>query len=239
MLRYATLALSASWASSAQISLDGRAAAHVYDGHGGLSAGASSRLLWDYPEAQRADVLDMLFLPQHGLSLHTIKVEIGGDAQSTDGTEPSHEHARGDLSCTRGYEIFLLQEAKRRNPDIVTFGLSWGAPGWINNGTTFFGEEMMSYQSDWVACIKKELGFWVDYIGSWNERPYGGPEYIKGLRAALDLQGASTTKIVIPDGGYDASILADAAADPAFNASASATLQAPPTPLARPPTSNP
>ena len=103
------------------LTIDGGALAHVYDGHGGLSAGASSRLLWDYPQPQRDDILDALFKPQHMLSLHQLKVEIGGDAQSTDGTEPSHMHARGDLSCARGYELFLLKEAKRRNPDIVTF----------------------------------------------------------------------------------------------------------------------
>eukprot|EP01052_Picozoa_sp_SAG31_P059841 SAG31_NODE_19087_length_612_cov_1.202729_1_plen_93_part_10 len=32
-----------------------------WDGIGGLSAGASSRLLFDYPEPSRSDVLDMLF----------------------------------------------------------------------------------------------------------------------------------------------------------------------------------
>jgi len=43
-------------------------------------------------------------------------VEIGGDCQSTDGTEPSHMHDRDDLSCTRGYEWWLMAQAKARNP---------------------------------------------------------------------------------------------------------------------------
>lgn len=63
--------------------LDARTAHHVYAGHGALSAGASSRLLWDYPEPQRSQILDYLFLPQFGANMHTLKVEIGGDAQST------------------------------------------------------------------------------------------------------------------------------------------------------------
>ena len=98
--------------------------AHTYTGHGGLSAGASSRLLMDYNESVRSDILDMLFKPQWGLGLHLLKVEIGGDDQSTDGSEPSHSHYHGDLSCTRGYELMLLKEAKARNPDIVTYGLT-------------------------------------------------------------------------------------------------------------------
>jgi galactosylceramidase len=204
-------------ATSSAITLNGASLGHRYDGHGGLSAGASSRGLWDYPAPQRDDILDMLFKPQWGLSLPLLKVEIGGDAQSTDGTEPSHAHSRTDVSCARGYELFLLREAKKRNPDILTYGLSWGAPGWINNGT-FFGPEMWAYQTAWAACIELELGFKVDYIGVWNERYWGGTDYVIGLRAALDAAGFSATKIVIPDGGYDPAIMADAAANSSFSA---------------------
>ena len=73
------------WAFS-QINIDWDSKGPKYDGHGALSAGASSRLLIDYPEPYRSNVLDFLFLPRFGASLHMIKVEIGGDTQSTDGT---------------------------------------------------------------------------------------------------------------------------------------------------------
>lgn len=79
--------------------VDGSEAHLSYDGHGALSAGASSRLLIDYPEPQRGQVLDLLFKPNYGASMDMIKVEIGGDGQSTDGTEASHMHSRDDLSC--------------------------------------------------------------------------------------------------------------------------------------------
>ena len=52
--------------SSSSILLDGTAAFHSWDGFGGLSAGASSRLLRDYPEPQRNDILDLLYKPSHG-----------------------------------------------------------------------------------------------------------------------------------------------------------------------------
>ena len=106
------------------ININGAAPFHVFDGVGLLSAGASSRYLYDYPAKQRNEVLDFLFKPQFGASLDIIKVEIGGDCQSTSGTEPSHQHSRGDLKCDRGYESWLLKEAKARNPKIVTWGLS-------------------------------------------------------------------------------------------------------------------
>jgi len=39
------------------------------------------RLLHDYPEPQRTEVLDWMFKPNFGASFHRIKVEIGGDGQ--------------------------------------------------------------------------------------------------------------------------------------------------------------
>jgi hypothetical protein len=111
-----------------KIVLDDRNAGRRFDGHGGLSAGASSRLLFDYPEPQRSQILDLLWLPNHGAALHICKVEIGGDVQSTDGTEASHQHTRFDDAPERffrGYEWWLMVEAKKRNPDVITYVLSW------------------------------------------------------------------------------------------------------------------
>ena len=50
----------------------------VYDGHGGLADAGSSRLLMDYKEPQRGEILDYLFLPSFGASLQLLKVEVGG-----------------------------------------------------------------------------------------------------------------------------------------------------------------
>lgn len=46
--------------SNLRITLDGTTALHEYEGHGALSAGASSRLLWDYMEPQRSEVCSQL-----------------------------------------------------------------------------------------------------------------------------------------------------------------------------------
>jgi hypothetical protein len=84
------------------VDLSSSAAGLPFDGHGGLSAGASSRLLFDYEPAFRSEILDLLWKPGFGASLHVCKVEIGGDTQSTDGTEPSHVSAR--VSEPTGFE---------------------------------------------------------------------------------------------------------------------------------------
>lgn len=54
---------------------------------------------------QRDEILDYLFKPNYGASLHILKVEIGGGAQSTEGTEASHMYTADDLDYTRGYEV--------------------------------------------------------------------------------------------------------------------------------------
>lgn len=109
----------------------------VFEGIGALSAGASSRLLIDYPEPARAAILDTLFKPHYGASLHHLKVEIGGEINSTDGTEPTHARTREEFQnpkpqyYQRGYEWWLMGEAKKRNPAILLDVLQWGAPPWI------------------------------------------------------------------------------------------------------------
>ena len=108
----------------------------VFEGIGALSAGASSKLLIDYPEKIRSQILDYLFKPKFGASLQQLKVEIGGDVNSTDGSESSHAHTRNEFLnpepafFQRGYEWMLLNEARKRNPEIFLDCLEWGCPGW-------------------------------------------------------------------------------------------------------------
>ena len=51
--------------------------------------------------------------PNFAAALQILKVEIGGDAQSTDGTESSHMHESWDENYQRGYEWWLMVEAKK------------------------------------------------------------------------------------------------------------------------------
>ena len=77
-------------APAATIAVDTQQLERVWDGIGGLSAGASSRLLYDYPEQARSDILDLLFAPNVGWGYQILKMELGGDCQSTWGTESSY-----------------------------------------------------------------------------------------------------------------------------------------------------
>ena len=54
---------------------------------------------------------DALFNVNNGGALQIFKTEMGGDAQSTEATEPSHMHTRDDENYDRGYEWWLMVEA--------------------------------------------------------------------------------------------------------------------------------
>jgi O-glycosyl hydrolase len=201
-------------AAADAVTISGTGTGRVFDGIGAISGGGgNSRLLIDYPEPERSQILDYLFKPGYGASLQILKVEIGGDTNSTDGAESSHEHYRGDLSCDRGYEWWLMQQAKARNPNIKLYGLAWGAPGFLGNGN-FWSTDTVSYLLDWLGCAAGK-GLGIDYLGGWNERGYDKTFY-ENLHAGLRSHGYATL-VVGADSGWD---VADAmVSDPTFASS--------------------
>jgi hypothetical protein len=83
-VRLAVTALAAALVGvgAAPLALNFSRVGQFYHGIGALSGGGGvTRLLLDYDEAIRSDVLDALFKPKAGASLQLIKVEIGGDTQ--------------------------------------------------------------------------------------------------------------------------------------------------------------
>jgi hypothetical protein len=186
-------------AVSTTVNVSGTSSGLTFDGIGAISGGGgNSRLLVDYPEPQRSQLLDYLFKPGYGADLQMLKIEIGGDTNSTDGAEASHEHSRGVVDCNQGYEWWLAAQAKARNPNIKIYGLSWGAPGWISGG--FWSQDTINYLMDWFGCAKQH-GLTIDYLGGWNERDYNAGWY-ENLKSTLVSKGYGSTKVVGADSGW-------------------------------------
>lgn len=169
--------------ASEKVTVDGDSQGRTFGGVGALSAGASSRLLYDYPKRQRSQILDYLFKPGYGAALQILKVEIGSGANSTSGSEATHMRNPRDLDCGRGYEWWLAKEAKKRNPDIKLAALAWGAPGWAGgkDGSPdggFYSPRTVDYYLHWLGCAEKH-GLHIDYLGGWNERGYDTSWYVK------------------------------------------------------------
>ncbi|HEV2371471.1 MAG TPA: RICIN domain-containing protein [Streptosporangiaceae bacterium] len=179
------------------VTINGQGTGQVFGGVGAISGGGgNTRLLIDYPEPYRSQILDYLFKPGYGAALQILKVEVGGDADSTDGSESSIEHTRGSVDCNSGYEWWLMEQAKARNPDIKLYGLAWGAPGWIGNGN-FWSTDMTNYLLAWLNCAKSH-GLTVNYLGGWNENGWVGSWFVK-LRKALDAAGYPQVQLVAAD----------------------------------------
>uniref|UniRef100_A0A8C3W0W5 Galactocerebrosidase n=1 Tax=Catagonus wagneri TaxID=51154 RepID=A0A8C3W0W5_9CETA len=151
--------------------------------------------------------------PNFGASLHILKVEIGGDGQTTDGTEPSHMHYALDENYFRGYEWWLMKEAKKRNPNITLVGLPWSFPGWLGKGFNwpYVNLQLTAYYvMTWIVGAKHYHDLDIDYIGIWNERAFD-TDYIK-LRRMLNYQGLQRVKIIASDNLWEpisASMLLD------------------------------
>jgi hypothetical protein len=184
-----TLALLASAPAGAQVTsivLDSAGRGPAYEGIGAASAGASSRLLYDYQEPYRSQVLDYLFKPGYGAALQHLKVEIGADVNSTDGSEPSSMRSRSDHDYNRGYEWWLMEEARKRNPQIILDTLPWGAPGWVGHGH-LYSQDMANYVADFIEGASKVHHLDIAWTGIWNETQFDGT-YVKQLHHTLVAQ---------------------------------------------------
>ncbi|HZR43297.1 MAG TPA: hypothetical protein VFB12_24490 [Ktedonobacteraceae bacterium] len=203
------------------ITVDGNGSGKTFDGVGAISGGGgTSRLLYDYPPEQQKQILDYLFKPGYGASLQILKVEIGGDTNSTNGSEASHMRSRTDQNYFRGYEWWLMEQAKARNPNIKLYGLEWGAPGWfqaspdIDAKHPFWSHDNITYIINWIKGAQIYHHLHIDYIGGWNESGYNKTWY-EDLKQALVSNGL-TTKIVASDEiGW--AVATDMKNDPAFN----------------------
>jgi hypothetical protein len=162
--------------STMTLLLDGNGKGRIFEGVGGLSTGATTRFQMDYPEPYKSQILDYLFKPYYGASLHHLKVEIRGDTNSTWGSEPSHMHSREDQNYNRGYEWWLMQEARKRNPKIFIELLPWGALGWIGHHH-YYSQDMIDYDLKFINAARDICG--VDILSmrrapsKWGIAPVG------------------------------------------------------------------
>ena len=184
----AVLLATASVRADQTISIIATNGGKTFDGVGAVSGGgATSVLLKDYVEPQRSQILDYLFKPKFGAAMSALFVEIGGDGNSTQGSELSHMHSRDDENYSRGYEWWLMSEAKKRNPLITLDGVAWGCPRWVGNNN-FWSQDMCDYYVKWLGGLKNNYGLDFDAIGCRNEKGVN-ESFVKKLRATLDHAG--------------------------------------------------
>jgi O-glycosyl hydrolase len=185
-------------APSQPIAIDASSAGKIFDGVGAISGGGgNSRLLIDYPEPERSQILDYLFKPNYGANIQIFKVEIGADMDSTDGAESSHSHTAADQNYNRGYEWWLMEQARACNPNIKLVALAWGAPAWVGNGN-YWSEDMIDYIVEWLQHAQSDHHLTIDYLGGRNEHGYN-VQWYKQLKASLRANGLGSIQVMASD----------------------------------------
>eukprot|EP01052_Picozoa_sp_SAG31_P008435 SAG31_NODE_426_length_15814_cov_25.737066_7_plen_1209_part_00 len=165
--------------ASSEYAVDGAQLGPSLHSVGAQSTAGTARLLVDYPPVQREQVLDLLFRPQYGASLQHLKVEIGGDAQISSGAEaspmrsPPTAGGNAENNFNRGYEHWLMAEAKKRNPDIILLGLVYAWPDWINPAgkspyeSAVTEQNAATYVASWVSGVRRSHNLTIDWVGCW------------------------------------------------------------------------
>lgn len=181
------------------ISLSATDKGRVFEGIGAVSAGASTRNLVDYPDKQRSEVLDYLFKPKFGAGFQHLKVEIGSGENSTCGSEPSNVITADELKnpIPRGYEFWLMAEARKRNPDIILDCLPWAYPRWVGNR---FSQASADWIVSFLETARKHYGLDVNWISAaQNENGTDLNWVANSLRPTLNAHGFSKVKLQAPD----------------------------------------
>ena len=180
------------------ISIELNTKGRVFEGIGGISSNGTSKLLMDYPEAQRKDILDLLFKPNFGASLQNLKVEIGTDANTSSGTEPSHMRDMSDFDMKRGVGLLVAKKAKEINSDIKLGALRWGLPIWVKNDA----QKFLFYKS-FLDGAETEYGIKFDFLGADENEGKFSSEWAKYLRKKLNETGYEYLKLTAADSEND------------------------------------
>jgi galactosylceramidase len=178
-------------------------AGRTFEGIGAVSAGGNTDLLMDYPEPYRSEILDFLFKPKFGAGFQHLKVEIGGGENSTCGAEPSHAIVREekDHPKPRGYEFWLMSEARKRNPKIILDCLPWSLPAWCGGAST---QNSADWYVSFLDCAKQTYGLNLDYVGACQNERAMNPDWVANvLRPTLDKAGYAKVKLHGPDQNGD------------------------------------
>ncbi len=214
------------------ITVDSTTTYQPIDGFGYALTGGSAQLIYSLPEAQRAALLNELFLTDTDhIGVSYLRVSIGASDMSArvfsydDNASPSQPDltlANFDLSDDKTYLVPLLQEILKLNPSIKILACPWSAPLWMkDNDAAMAGSLQTQYYDVYAQYFVKYInamkanGITIDAITPQNEplnanntpsmvmQATDEEEFVKNhLGPALQAAGL-TTKIIVWDHNCD------------------------------------
>ena len=202
-----------------KINLNPKDEGRTFEGIGGVSAGASTDLLYDYKDPYRDHILDILFKPKFGAGFQHLKVEMGGGENSTCGSEPSHAITREELKnpVSRGYEFWFMRAAKDRNPNMILEYLPWSFPGYLK--PNIYTKESAEYFVTFLDVAKRDWNLDIDWVAAAENENYTDRDWlVNEVRPMLDARGYENVKIQGPDDNSgDWQIFEELEKDPEFD----------------------
>ena len=202
-----------------KITLNPKDKGRTFEGIGGVSAGASTDLLYDYKDPYRNHILDILFKPKFGAGFQHLKVELGGGENSTCGSEPSHAITREELKnpVSRGYEFWFMKAAKDRNPNMILEYLPWSFPGYLK--PNIYTKESAEYFVTFLDVAKRDWDLEIDWVAAAENENYTDRNWlVNEVRPMLDARGYENVKIQGPDDNSgDWQIFEELEKDPELN----------------------
>ncbi|MFA9464578.1 MAG: bacterial Ig-like domain-containing protein [Velocimicrobium sp.] len=136
-----------------------------FQGFGAVSCNNTSNLLIDYKEEhpdQYWKMMNQLFNTDTGAGISHVKVELGGDVNSSSGTEPATMRSAGETAnVLRGAGWHFAADAKSINPNITVEALRWGEPAWTKAGGY---EARYKWYKETIDAVYDEYGMKLDYL---------------------------------------------------------------------------
>jgi hypothetical protein len=138
-----------------------------FKGFGTVTANNTSRLMLDYKEEHPKEyweIMNKLFNKDTGAGLAHVKIELGGDVNSSSGTEPATmRYADEAANVLRGAGFQFAADAKSINPEITTEILRWGEPRFTWSGAASNEyEDRYQWYKQTIDAVNKEYGFKLD-----------------------------------------------------------------------------
>src|SRR5579859_2046914 len=83
-----------------------------------------------------------------------------------------------------------MEEAKKRNPNIILEVLPWGGPGWVGKDS-LYTPAMADYVARFIEAGRRDHHLDIEYAGIWNEKAFDA-SYVKQLAHQLKVHQLRT-----------------------------------------------
>ncbi len=205
------LAATAGGPPAGDVNLNWNAERQVVDGFGASGAFNKGGSIWRLPDAAtREKMLDLMFSKEKGIGLSIWRNIVGDGGVNYSGWGTDYDGSADTIWPDRAggfvwdradwaekkptfdkYQVWLMKEALKRNPDMVFMSTVWSPPHWMKTNNSVMGndaratangqptnagrvkpesyQDFADYLAEYVLGYEREFGLKISYISIANE----------------------------------------------------------------------